>query len=684
MFNFINQYKTIEDEAKRLRGKVQSAGKKEKSLINKIFLIGVVLMILIGIIQFLMFFFHNQEQDTKPYAPPVIEQEVQYEPPDNSGVLDIPQEELGRGQSTPNPIDMLNPFSSFQESIVDAISEIILQGLELFDDYVAFTPNIAKGNGHIVDARGNNIPISVDKFYNATQSVAWLLLPLIIVLTGTYVVLEGTYKGIQLLKEISKKVLLFIIGMVAMRFFFATAIDLTNSLNRFVLQSVVGSGDTLSESLLTSLGMEIVEQKLEFSIQGTLNIFAEIILWIGLFFLLITLLFQFIIRFFHLLLHMILFPIVFVIGLLPSGGQFFKSYIEETLRTLFMQPIFLIGIGIALEIISGVDEPVPKVILGLGSLAFLNIIPAIVNRFSGILWGVGGSVAGGIVAGATIGQARKLKEGVVSGASGGKSNSIRTLAGKTLGETIVSKLPIGGSAKKTVDTTSKIKASKTVTKGVTSGSFKEAVAKGSSAKTAFSKVRMKPLDGRSLRSINDKKKLYTSKPNTESIKDLSVKDSNIVSNGFSNHNKTETLGEPLTDKPASINQMMDLSKVSFSNPKTGESLSDAIESKPVEVVQGRTFDTSNDKHWGHLTNWYQKNQMLEPKANPQKIQQFVENPQNKMEIIQNAKENGYFQSQGINTVKVKDKVHNQKPVTKYYQIKSIEKQNAGNSSSKTK
>ena len=55
-----------------------------------------------------------------------------------------------------------------------------------------------------------------------------------------------------------------------------------------------------------------------------------------------------------------------------------------------------------------------------------------------------------------------------------------------------------------------------------------------------------------------------------------------------------------------------------------------------------------------------------------------------MEIIQNAGDNGYFQAQKVNTVKVKDKIGNQKPVTKYYQIKSIEKQNAGNSSSKTK
>jgi len=377
MFNFINNYKPIQNGMADLKHKVGNADKKQKALIRKLFIAGVIMMLAIGAIQ--LFFTFVFREDVASQQQPVIEEYVVDELPEDSGLLDLPEEDLGRGQSIPNPIDMLNPFSSFQESIVDAISEILLQGLELFDDYVAFTPNIAQRDGQIVDARGNNIPIHVNKFYNATQSVAWMLLPLIIVITGAYVVLEGSFKGIMLLKEVGKKVILFVIGMVAMRFFFATAIDLTNALNHFVLHNLVGGADTLSESLLLSLGLEIVEQKLEFTIQGTLNIFAEIILWIGLFFLLVTLLFQFIIRFFHLLLHMIMFPVVFVIGLLPNGGKFFSSYLEEVLRTLFMQPVFLIGIGIAIEIISSVDEPVPKVILGLGSLAFLNLIPAIIN-----------------------------------------------------------------------------------------------------------------------------------------------------------------------------------------------------------------------------------------------------------------------------------------------------------------
>jgi hypothetical protein len=687
MFNFLNNYKHIEDGVKDLTSKAKGADDNQKSLIRKLFLVGIALMLLIGVIQVIIAI-SFREQYLPPIQDVVIEEQIeldetpQEELPEDSGVIDIPQEELGRGQSIPNPIDMLNPFSSFQESIVDAISEILLQGLELFDDYVSFTPNIAQRDGYIVDARGNDIPIHVNKFFNATQSVAWMLLPLIIVITGSYVILEGSFKGIMLLKEIGKKVILFVVGMVAMRFFFATAIDLTNALNQFVLHNLVGGGDTLSDSLLASLGLQIMEQKLEFTIQGTLNIFAEIILWIGLFFLLVTLLFQFIIRFFHLLLHMIMFPIVMVIGLLPNGGKFFSSYIEEVLRTLFMQPIFLIGIGIAIEIISSVDEPVPKVILGLGSLAFLNIIPAIVNRFSGILWGVGGSVAGGIVAGATIGQAKKMKEGIVSGASGGQSSSIRNLAGKSIGSAIVSKLPMGNTAKKATNTGFQIAGKGSSSKKATEG-FKQAVASGKSSNVAFSKLGMKPLDGRSIKDVKGQKTLYSTKPNFDPIKDLSVKDNNIVSNGFKKENSL--LNEyPLTDKPAGIHQMMDLSSNSFSNPNTTQHLSNAISSSPVEVEQGRTFDTSNQKHWNHVTDWYGKNEAITGKHSPKQVQEFIQNPKNKMQIIRKAQGNGYFESQGINTIKMKDQIKGQKPVTKYYQVKSKIKPNAGNSTSKTK
>ena len=683
MFNFFKHYKPIHDEATKFKSKIQNASEEQRKLINKLFVIGIDLMLLIGAIQ-LAFLFLNQNTNL-PAPVQQIEQQIEETPlPYGTGVLDIPEE--AKGQSIPNPFDMFNPFSSFQESVVDSISEIVMQGLELFDDYVAFTPNIAKNDGQIVDARGNNIPIKVDKFYNATQSVAWLLLPLVIVMTGTYLVLEGSVKGIYLLQEIAKKTILFVIGMVAMRFIFATAIDLTNALDRFVLAKLVSTSSTgtLSESLLVSLGMQITDQKLEFSVTSVMNVFSEIILWIGLFFLLTTLLFQFIIRFFHVLLHMIMFPIVFIIGLLPSGEQFFKSYIEETLRALFMQPIFLVGIGIALEIIKGVNEPIPKVILGLGSLAFLNLIPAIVNRFSGILWGVGGGIAGGIVAGATIDQARKAKEGIVAGMSGGKSNSVRSWASKALGESIVSKLPMGNTASKVADTGLAIQSGIAKTKGV-AGTFKNAVSSGESSKKAFAKLGMKPLDNRALKDAGSKT-LYSLSPNTEKIQDLSVKDSTLLNNGLKQSTFSSVFNSSaLVEEPANINQMMDLSQISFSNPNTSQYINEAVQSVPTEINQGRTFDTTNQKHWGHITDWYTKNELLTG-AKPNVVEKFVQNPENRMGIISKATNEGYFQSQGIQTVKIVDQVQGQNPVSKYYPInnKLIQSNNAGNRTTKTK
>jgi len=683
MFNFFKHYKPIHEEATKFKSKIQNASDEQRKLINKLFIIGVALMLLIGAIQ-LAFFYINQSVDI-PVPNQQIEYQIEDTPlPDGTGVLDLPEE--AKGQSIPNPFDIFNPFSSFQESVVDSISEIVMQGLELFDDYVAFTPNIAKNDGQIVDARGNTIPIKVDKFYTATQSVAWLLLPLVIVMTGTYLILEGSVKGIYLLQEIAKKTILFVIGMVAMRFIFATAIDLTNALDKFVLARLVAtsSSGTLSESLLVSLGMQITNQKLEFSVTSVMNVFSEIILWIGLFFLLTTLLFQFIIRFFHVLLHMIMFPIVFIIGLLPSGEQFFKSYIEETLRALFMQPIFLVGIGIALEIIKGVNEPIPKVILGLGSLAFLNLIPAIVNRFSGILWGVGGGIAGGIVAGATIDQAKRAKEGVVSGMSGGKSTSVRSWASKALGEAIVSKLPMGNTASRVADTGLAIQSGIAKTKGV-AGAFKSAVTSGEGSKKAFATLGMKPLDNRALKDAGSKT-LYSLSPNTEKIQDLSVKDSTLLNNGLKQSTYSSVFNSSaLVEEPTNINQMMDLSQISFSNPNTSQYINEAVQSIPTEINQGKTFDTTNQKHWGHITDWYTKNELLTG-AKPQVIEKYVQNPENRMGILSKATSEGYFQSQGIQTVKVVDQVQGQMPVSKYFPINNNLKQsnNAGNSSTKTK
>ena len=453
-----------------------------------------------------------------------------------------------------------------------------------------------------------------------------------------------------------------------MRFFFATAIDLANGLDRFVLARLVATSPsgTLSESLLTALGLQITNQKLEFSLASTLNIFSEIILWIGLFFLLVTLLFQFIIRFFHVLLQMIMFPIVFIISLLPNGGQFFNSYLEETLRAIFMQPIFLIGIGIALEIISSVNEPIPKIILGLGSLTFLNLIPAIINKFSGILWGVGGGIASGIVAGATINQVRKAKEGIVTGLSQGKSSSVRMWAGKALGEAIVSKLPMGNTAKKFGETGFAFQGGTSKSKGV-NDTFKSAVMSGGSSKNAFATLGMKPLP---LKDTGKTSNLYSMSPNVGKIQDLSVKDSNLVANGFKQANSSPAFdGYPLVEEPASIHQMIDLSQMSFSNPNTSQYLNEAVQSSPVEINQGRTFDSSNGKHWNHMTDWYTKNELLTG-AKPQNIQQYVQNPDNKMNILNKASNEGYFKSQGIQTVKVIDRIQGQKPISKYYQVKN--------------
>jgi len=683
MFSFFKHYKPIQSKAIMAGNKIKSATEEQKTLINRIFIIGIVLLLLIGAIQIAFAIFHKESTPSVPSNQ--VEQQIQpIVQPSNTGIENVPEEAIG--QSIPNPFDVFNPFSSFQQSVVDSISEIVMQGLELFDDYVGFTPNIAKNDGQIVDARGNNITIKVDKFYNATQSVAWLLLPLVIVITGTYLVLEGSIKGMYLLQEIAKKTLLFIIGMVAMRFIFATFIDLTNALDKFVLARLVAtsSSGTLSESLLNALGLQIVNNKLEFSIASTMNLFSQIILWIGLFFLLVTLLFQFIMRFFHLLLHIIMFPIVFIIGLLPGGEQFFRAYIEETLRAIFMQPIFLIGIGISLEIISSVSEPIPKVILGLGSLTFLNLIPAIVNRFSGILWGVGGGIAGGIVAGATIDQARRAKEGIVSGMSQGKSSSVRMWAGKALGETIMSKLPMGNTAGKVANTSANVKSGLSTAKN-TAGSFKSSVTSGDGAKKAFATLGMKPLDNRALKDAGAKK-LYSLSPSTDKIQNISVKDGTLLDNGLKQSTYSSAFGSSaLVEEPTSINQMMDLSQISFSNPNTAQYINDAVQSSPIEVNQGKTFDTSNQKHWEHITDWYTKNELLTG-AKPSVIERYVQNPENQMGILSKATSEGYFQSQGIQTVKIIDQVQGQKPVTKYYPIKNnlSNQTNAGYSSSKTK
>lgn len=701
MLKFFENLSQIVDKGKETKNKLDNADKHTKTDILKLLIIGLLVTLIIGVIQLIVVVGQDNrvELNTAPNEEQIFEyNEFEYEIEENSGHEVIPEdlssetlkeEQFGIGQTIPNPIDALNPFSSFQESIVSAFAEIILQGIELFDDYVSFTPNIANSNGKIVDARGNQIPLQVDKFYSVTTNVAWLLLPLIIVVTGSTILLEGKIKGVQLLIQTGKKVLLFLVAMASMRFIFSILISLANALNVLVLQRLVGiSGvDTLSESLLLSFGMNVVDGTLQFTLNDALNLFGEVILWIGLFIFLILLLFQFIIRFFHLLLHLILFPIVLVIGLLPSGGKFFSTYIEEVLRTLFVQPIFLIGIAVTIEIISSVDEPVPKIILGLGSLAFLNLIPSLVNRFSGILWGVGGAVAGGVLAGATIEQARMVKRGFVSGVTGGKGQSVRNIAGKVMGEGVRSAIPFGNTASKGISTPQKLMKGQEK-----AGAFKKALQNEGKGSEAFAKLGMSKLSGKSLKPESKTKELYTATPNFSSVSDISLRDSDKLSSSYINSNFDSFLGDyPMTEQPVTLNQMVDLSNFSPSHRQTPQIMESVIEPQAVQTNLGRTFDTDNKEHWNHVSQWYAKNESMTNGRPIENYQKFVQNPENKREIVRRASSEGYFKVQGINTVKMKEQVNGNDPVTKYYKVTNPKnfksktvKTNARNRTSKTK
>jgi len=687
MPKLLDELKQVELDLPSLKSKFDKSDKTTKQRVFHVLLGGLACLVIILIGIFLSNQYLGNENrslrqmnlDTHSHEEIKSFEDLQELPEDEIfDYIVIPEEEqepdAGRGvdlPDIPNPFDSLNPFSSFQESIRDAFSEIIQQGLELFDDYVAFTPNIAKGDGDIVDARGNQISFGVNKFYNATRTIAFLLLPIIIVITGITIVLEGRMKGTQILMETGKKVLLFMIAIVSLRFIFALAIDLNNAISSYVLQTLVGlpGTETLSESLLVAFGMNVADGKLEFSLEGALNLFGEIILWIGLFFLLMTLLFQFIIRFFHLLIHLIVFPIVLIISLLPGGGQFFKTYLEEVLRTIFMQPIFLIGIGIALEVISTVDEPIPKIVLGLGALSFLNIIPAIVNRFSGIMWGVAGAIAGGMLTATAVGSANKVKQGIVQGASGGKSNSVRNLAGKAIGEKIASVVPGGGTASKlmTSKTGGKATSATLMKNQKNSGAFKQAL-KGGKAKSAFASLGMKPLSKSNL-SDGGSKSLNKIEPDFSGVSKASLKDSENLSSRFIESNYDSFMGDyPMTDGTPSLNQLSDISDFKAVNPQTHQLMDQVIQPTPTQVELGKTFDTGNDVHWNHMTEWYAKNEAKTTGKPAEKFKSYAENPANKMDVLRRASSEGYFKSQGINTVKTVDQIQGEKPVTKYYQV----------------
>lgn len=470
-----------------------------------------------------------------------------------------------------------------------------------------------------------------------------------------------------------------------MRFIFALTIDLNNSISSYVIDELISTSDSglLSQALLESFGMTITDEKLIFmSIEGQLNLFGEIILWVAFFFLLITLLFQFIIRFFHLLIHLVFFPIVLVIGLLPGGGQFFRTYIEEVLRTIFVQPVLLIGISIALEVVQSVNEPIPKIVLGLGALSFLNIIPSIVNKFSGIMWGVGGAVTGGLLAASTIGTAKKVKQGVVQGATGGKTNSLRNLAGRAIGE---------GLAIKPGNTTNKgtpVNAGLLMPNQKHAGAFKKSLNKGDT-KTAFSSIGMKPLPKNALEK-GGRKTLNKMNPDFSAIGKVSLKDSEELSNRLIASNFDPLMGDyPLIGGAPSFNQLADTSNFQPTNVKTSELVGSAIRAEKQEVNLGNTFNTSNEKHWNHLSDWYSRNEAKTSGKSVSHYRKFTENPSNKMNILRRASSEGYFESQGIDTVKVSEKVGGSKPVHKYYQVNKESNsknqiENARNRTAKTK
>lgn len=294
--------------------------------------------------------------------------------------------------------DLLNPLSIL-DPIVDGIKSVIQQGIGLFDDFIAYTPNIANNNGQIYGVSGDHINFNVDKFFNLTTSIAWLLLPLIVVINGTYIILVSNPNGILIVKQLGKKVLLFAIGMVALRVAFALAIDLTNAINGYILQQLVGgSSPALSINILHALGIDDTGLTLTLpSDTGIFNIFAQIILWAGLFIALVGLLFQFGMRFFDLLFHILLYPIILLISLIPGGEKFFNEYIEQISKNLFLQPMFLIGVAIVIEFIASQNGAITKLILGLISLVFLNLVPTIINRYSGLIWGFGAVEASRIV-----------------------------------------------------------------------------------------------------------------------------------------------------------------------------------------------------------------------------------------------------------------------------------------------
>jgi hypothetical protein len=662
MFNIFTQLQNVAERTKDLRVKVSKADKATKKSIRNLMIFSASLFLIILFFQIFI---------VKPQFSSPVSYENEATANESLLVVDdlyalvTPEFDADKAQKERYGIgfNLLDPVGSIVDPINEALSSLVGQVLGLFNNFVGSTPNIAETDGNIYGL-GSEVPINVDKFYNVTNTIAWLLLPLLIVINGATILVEGSFKGQQLLMQLGKKILIFIVAMVITRYFFIEAINLINQINLLIIQNLIGnsSSSTLSEAILTALGIGVNDGKLALDDGAGFNVFAQAIIWAGLFFFLCMLLFQFIIRFFHLLLHMVLFPIFYTIALLPGGGSTLKGYIEEIVRTLVVQPVFLIGLAIVLEVIRSGNGSVTKLVLGLGALTFLNTIPIIIAKASGLMWAMGG----GFLSAMTLGQAAMAKKNIVAGVTGEKSGSLRAWGFKKVGEGIANGVGVGGGGYKN--------GSVGITKaGVASkgGSvFKQALNSGGKTSGAFEKLGMSPLDGASLKPESKSKTLFSNSPDFGAISDVSLKDSDRLSSAFMHSNFDSSFGSyPMTESPASINQLADLSGFTPSNPTTTSLIESSVKHNKSNVQMGKTFDSSNSQHWGHLSTWYAKNESLTNGKPVESYQKFINNPSNKKEILKKGMSEGYFRSQGINTLKVADNTGGKGEVNKYYQVK---------------
>lgn len=663
MFKPLKHLKNIKNELNVLKVGYSNADASKKKDIKRLTKVAGILFVFILILQIPSFIYIFKQEPAPAYSSEIVQEETIPIVTDKYN-MEIHELDMDKTSKEGIGFDLLDPVGSIVDPIVEAIAKLVQQILDLFDNFVGSTPNIGKNDGEIYGA-GSQVPINVDKFYTLTTTLAWLLLPLFITINGAAIIIEGSFKGQQLLMQLAKKVLVFVVAMIATRYIFVEAIDLINGINKLILQDLVGGNSgLLSGSLLNALGVTVSDDKLQFADSGGFNPFAQAIIWAGLFFFLSLMLFQFIVRFFHLFLHMVLYPIIYVIGLLPGGGQFLKTWIEEIVRTLIFQPIFLIGLAMVIEIIKGGNGSVAKIILGIGALAFLNTVPMIVNRMSGFLWTMGGAIGAGLFAAGTIAPAMFAKKNLVAGATGEKSGSLRAWGLKGIGASITGRNQGGGSGFVNVGKS----AVQSTAQAGTNGVFKSALMKGEKANGAFSKLGMSPLDAVSLKPEAKSKTLFSNTPDFGSISKVSLKDSDKLSGAFMQSNFNSAFGSPFTESPAPISSVANISGFTPTNPQTTQLLESAVNHQQVKMNMGKTFDTSNSGHWGHLTNWYSKNESMTSGKPIESYQKFINNPKNKSEIIKKAHSEGYFNSQGIRTVKVPES-NNGQTLNKYYQVK---------------